>query len=91
MGEAIKFVLYGLLNIYNDGENANQGCGCLTIIALFLFGGFMVFLNESSAPAELKVTLCVILIIALSALLIWLTYIWIKQWWDERNQNNGKE
>jgi protein-S-isoprenylcysteine O-methyltransferase Ste14 len=91
MGEAIKIVLYSLLNIYNDGENAHQGCGCLTIIGLFLFGGFMMFLNESSAPAELKVTLCVILIIALSALLIWLTYIWIKQWWDERNQNNGKD
>lgn len=87
MGEAIKFVLYGLFGIFNEGENAQQGCGCLTIIVLFLFGGFMLFLQESSAPAELKVTLCVILIIALSALLIWLIYIWIKQWWDERKQN----
>ena len=85
MGEAIRFVLYGLFNIYNDGENAQQGCGCLTIICLILFGGFMLFLQESSAPTELKVTLCVILIIALSALLIWLIYLWIKQWWDEKS------
>lgn len=86
MGDAIKMVLYGLFGIYNEGENANQGCGCLTIIVLILFSGFMTFLYESSAPDGLKIALCLILIIALSALLIWLIYIWIKQWWEERNQ-----
>ena len=49
MGGAIKFILYGLFGIFNEGENAQQGCGCLTIIVLFLFGGFYITKFKSHA------------------------------------------
>jgi membrane protein DedA with SNARE-associated domain len=84
MFDALKIVLYGLLNVYNDGENTQKGCGCLTIIALLVFAGIFTLINESKLPDSDKVIFYVIILVILVIILIWMICVEIK------NRKKGK-
>ena len=84
MGEAIKAVLYGLLNIYNDGENSSPGCGCLTVAALVIFGIVTGGIAQSNLPNEIKLIFFIILLIICLLISGWMIYQTVKKWKEER-------
>ena len=90
MGEAIKAVLYGLLNIYNDGENAGQGCGCLTVAALIIFAFVVSSVANSDLPDGFKIFFFSVLLAICLFALGWMIYQTIKQWWNEHHNDNNE-
>ncbi len=84
MGEAIKAVLYGLLNIYNEGEKSSPGCGCLTVAALLVFGLVIGGITQSNLPNEFKLIFFIILLIISLIFSGWMIYQTVKKWKEDR-------
>ena len=45
MGELFKLLGLGLFFVYNDGENAQKGGGCLLLTILFVGAGLIYLIN----------------------------------------------
>ncbi len=84
MGEAIKAVLCGLLNIYNDGENSGKGCGCLTVVALVVGALIISAVAQSDLPYGGKLFFLGIVVLLGLYALGWMLYQTYKQWREEK-------
>jgi hypothetical protein len=91
MGDALKIVLYSLFNIYNEGENAGQGCGSLLLVALIGGSLFIALIAQSSLPDMFKIIVFGLLLVLCLVALVWMIYQTIKQWWQEHINNNNKD
>ncbi len=79
MFDALRIVLYGLFNVYNDGENSQKGCGCITVLILLVFSGIFTLINESNISNQAKAIIYGIIIVILVAILIWMAWIELKK------------
>lgn len=78
MGELFKFLGWGLFNVYNDGENAQKGGGCLMLIILFVGVGLLFLLQEflksnliSKEVKDVVVTILMIILVPLGIFCLW--------------------
>ena len=82
MGELFKFLGWGLFNVYNDGENAQQGGGCLLLTILLVGGGLiyliLAFLNSDLISDSARIIIAKVLQVLLIPLLIFCIYKFIK-------------
>ena len=78
MGELLKFLGWGLFNVYNDGENAQKGTGCLMLTILLVGGGLLFLLQEflksnliSKEVKDVAVTILMIILVPIGIFCLW--------------------
>ena len=78
MGELFKLLGLGLFNVYNDGENAQKGGGCLLLTILFVGGGLIYLINcflksdiVSKDAKDVIVTVLMVILIPAGIYCLW--------------------